>query len=115
MATGSLDQMTVDAALPPAVFHSAIHAQQLARRTPPAEAGFVTLRELLLLAAGVEAATQDYIDSARRNGATWAQIGAALGLSRQGAQQRWGKSRNDRLATPDHKTADTVRQAPIAR
>ena len=101
--------------MPPAVFHSATHAQQLAHRTPPAKAGFATLRELLLLAAGVEAATQDYIDSARRDGATWAPIGAALGLSRQGAQQSWGKSRNDRLANPGHKTTATVRQPANAR
>ena len=47
---------------------------------------------------------QRWIDAARRSGASWAEIGEVLGISRQAAQQRFGTSGAvfpD--AIPDHK------------
>lgn len=32
-----------------------------------------------------------YAESARSQGFSWSEIGAAVGVSKQGAQQRWGK------------------------
>lgn len=54
---------------------------------------FIGLRDIQRL-AGEARETAQQIDAAvgkaRENGASWAAIGNAAGLSRQGAQQRWG-------------------------
>lgn len=44
------------------------------------------------LARDVDAVLQKAVDAQRAQGASWAQIGAQLGLSKQGAQQRYGKA-----------------------
>lgn len=36
-----------------------------------------------------------FVNAARRNGATWEQIGNALGVSRQAAQQRYGEHNDE--------------------
>ncbi len=62
-----------------------------ARRTPGALAGI----EEAVTVAGELGALSDrligyYAERARAEGCTWAQIGAAIGISRQAAQQRFG-------------------------
>jgi hypothetical protein len=45
----------------------------------------------------IQAFTDDlpiFVNAARRNGATWEQIGDALGVSRQAAHQRYGEQQN---------------------
>jgi hypothetical protein len=49
------------------------------------------LAELLALAAEVEQATQAAVDGLRGHGYSWAEIARRLGLTRQAAQQRWGR------------------------
>jgi hypothetical protein len=39
-----------------------------------------------------EAGTVEAIDRARRAGTSWADIGLALNMSKQGAQQRYGRT-----------------------
>lgn len=46
------------------------------------------------LMAGVENLLQARVDAARRHGRTWQEIGDALGVSRQAAQQKYG-ARNE--------------------
>jgi hypothetical protein len=53
------------------------------------------------------------VEAARRAGATWNEIGACYGLTKQGAQQRFRAVRNqakDVTAAPEKKKAD-----PMAR
>jgi hypothetical protein len=56
-------------------------------------------RDLVQLRADVRALNQQHrnvvmaIDFARDSGASWSQIGRALGISKQAAQQRYGTSR----------------------
>jgi hypothetical protein len=38
----------------------------------------------------VEGRLEQAVDDMRSEGATWAQVGTALGVTRQAAQQRWG-------------------------
>jgi hypothetical protein len=56
----------------------------------------VTLGDALRAAAEVRAAVDDHlrtlVDWARTEGATWAEIGAAIGVTAQAAQQRYGRS-----------------------
>ena len=49
------------------------------------------LADLLALAGEVEHATQAAVDGLRKHGYSWAQIAGRLGLTRQAAQQRWGR------------------------
>lgn len=52
------------------------------------------MRRIAAAAAAVdtaEAELQAEVDAARQAGDTWAMIGTALGLSRQGAYQRFGR------------------------
>jgi len=51
------------------------------------------LRAITSLAATIreaDAALSGAVDRARRDGHTWSQIGTALGVSKQAAQQRFG-------------------------
>jgi hypothetical protein len=67
---------------------SAVGRTQVARRLPGAE-----LAELMAAAAGLAAAEERLaraLAGARGAGASWAQVGDALGISRQAAQQRFG-------------------------
>lgn len=66
--------------------HSA--GRNVPRRLPGAE-----LTELLACARDLAAALEGLdsgVAAARRAGASWGQVGAALGISRQAAQQRFG-------------------------
>ena len=61
------------------------------------------------LASYLEDATRQAITGLRESGYSWADIALRLGITRQGAQQRWGD-------TPDHVTDDnstaTCRSCP---
>lgn len=48
------------------------------------------LRDLHLAAETLDSATRTAVNTARRAGASWADIGHELDLTRQGAQQRYG-------------------------
>ena len=51
------------------------------------------------------------IEAARKAGATWNEIGACFGLTKQGAQQRFRAARNQAkavTAAPERKKADPV-------
>jgi hypothetical protein len=60
------------------------------RRAETPAAALEALAALLELETFLERTTDDLALAARRDGATWEQIGSALGTSRQAAQQRWG-------------------------
>jgi hypothetical protein len=66
------------------------HARRLAAREP------LTLGHALRSAAVLRAALDDelrsLVEQARGSGATWSDIGGALGVSTQAAQQRFGQS-----------------------
>jgi uncharacterized membrane-anchored protein len=49
------------------------------------------LADLVRLSAQVEAATGEAARSLNRFGYSWAEIGARVGVTRQAAQQRWGR------------------------
>ena len=49
-----------------------------------------SLRTLYIMTRLIETSVREYVDHARGNGASWAQIGRALDLTRQAAQQRYG-------------------------
>lgn len=49
------------------------------------------LRDLDLLMQTVQSATRTAVESLRASGATWQDIGQALGVSRQAAQQLYGR------------------------
>ncbi len=49
-----------------------------------------TLRCLALLAETVESATRTAVQQARETGASWSEVGAALGVSKQAAHARFG-------------------------
>jgi hypothetical protein len=54
---------------------------------------FVALYDLEQLVdelRSVESRVEDKVQLARQAGASWSQVGRAAGLSKQGAQQRWG-------------------------
>jgi len=48
------------------------------------------LQDAATMRAGVDALTQARVDHARHVGRSWAEIGEALGMSKQGAQQKYG-------------------------
>lgn len=49
------------------------------------------LAGLAQLSADVDQALADAVATARADGASWAEIGSLLGISRQGAQQRFSR------------------------
>lgn len=51
------------------------------------------LADLVAMRAAVDEAIDNAARAVHANGASWAQIGAALGVSKQAAQQRWGSRR----------------------
>jgi hypothetical protein len=68
---------------------SAVGRTQVGRPLPgPELAALVDAARALAVA---EQAVVDAVTRARAAGASWAHIGDALGLTRQGAQQRWGR------------------------
>jgi hypothetical protein len=48
------------------------------------------LADLIRLGDAVEAATREGVNGLRDFGYSWSEIATRLGISRQGAQQRWG-------------------------
>lgn len=61
----------------------------------------------LIVAAGVleqaEAQVAQAVAAARAAGASWSQVGDAVGVSRQGAQQRWGNVVSEHRGEPGAK------------
>ena len=54
------------------------------------------LQQLVTLRSDIDnVLIPDAVDTRRRKGATWAEIGEDLGLTRQGAQQRFGGAQID--------------------
>ena len=53
------------------------------------------------LADDLEDATRQAITALNDFGYSWADIGMRLGITRQGAQQRWGTGTPDLITTPD--------------
>ena len=53
------------------------------------------------LADHLEDATRQAITALNAFGYSWADIGMRLGITRQGAQQRWGTHTPDPVITPD--------------
>jgi hypothetical protein len=60
------------------------------RRAETPAAALEALAAVHQLEMFLEISTDDLALAARRDGATWDQIGSALGLTRQRAHQRWG-------------------------
>jgi hypothetical protein len=56
-----------------------------------AEADEVDLSTMVELRDQVEAAIAEAVAGQRKNGASWARIGAGLGITRQAAFQRYGR------------------------
>ena len=56
-----------------------------------------------------------FVEAARRNGCSWAQIGSVLGVSRQGAQQRYGLLRRAHLRGRSRRGSNVARFGPDAR
>ena len=55
------------------------------------------------------------VEAARKAGATWTEIGACYGLTKQGAQQRFRAARNQAkaaAAVPGSEASDTAAPAP---
>jgi hypothetical protein len=58
------------------------------KRVTGARTGLVGLQAIRELRHLVESAEAEFVDQARAAGESWSTIGAALGMSAQGAQQR---------------------------
>jgi len=69
---------------------SAVGRTHAPRRLPGAE--LTALIDAARTLAQAEAQAAVAVGLARAAGASWSHVGDALGLSRQGAQQRWGHS-----------------------
>ncbi len=70
------------------VMRSTVGKATVPRPVPGAE--LAALIDAARLAADAGRQVDNAADAARTAGASWAQIGDALGLTRQAAQQRWG-------------------------
>jgi hypothetical protein len=57
-----------------------------------AEGDVEGLADLLALAEELERATHVAVEGLRTHGYSWAEIASRLGLTRQAAQQRWGRA-----------------------
>jgi hypothetical protein len=51
------------------------------------------LSQMIGLASDIDDAIQQAVDGLRVAGYSWAEVGTRLGITRQAAQQRWGRSR----------------------
>lgn len=69
-------------------------------------------RELSVLGDQV---VDHFVLEARRNGCSWAQIGSVLGVTRQGAQQRYGMQRRMPLLARGRGSSPVTRFGPDAR
>lgn len=71
-------------------------ADQLYRESVPAAANTLPRLERLVAAFRLfEDARDQGVRQCRLEGASWAQIGAAVGMTREGARKRWGGSVDD--------------------
>ena len=61
-----------------------------ARRVADGDVEALTL--MLGLAAEIDTAISQAVSGLRKFGYSWAEIGARLGITRQAAQQRWGRA-----------------------
>ena len=59
------------------------------KRLTTARTGLIGLRAAAEMRDLVNSAEREFVDQARSAGESWASIGAALGISAQGAQQRY--------------------------
>lgn len=57
------------------------------------EQGLKTLVMMLEARSALDARIERHVHSLRERGATWEQIGASIGVTKQAASQRWGKRR----------------------
>ena len=53
--------------------------------------GAEALRSLPAAQVALDALTRQAVELARAQGATWQQVGEVFGMSKQAAQQRWGR------------------------
>lgn len=60
-----------------------------------------SLPHLISLANEVDSIIQDAVSGLRNAGYSWAEIGTRLGITRQAAQQRWGRGPGDRQPDDD--------------
>lgn len=58
---------------------------------PTYRGGLDTVQALRMIAETAQSALTNAVEQARTEQATWAQLGDALGTSRQAAQQRYGR------------------------
>lgn len=56
------------------------------------------LADLLAFAKQIDRATQDAVDGLREFGYSWTEIGHRAGITKQTAQERWGKPEGNRAA-----------------
>jgi hypothetical protein len=59
------------------------------------------ITDMAALAGHLDHAIRDAITGLRRDGYSWADIALRLGITRQGAQQRWGTDTTPPVTTPD--------------
>jgi hypothetical protein len=59
------------------------------------------ITDMTALAGHIDQAIRDGITGLRRDGYSWADIALRLGITRQGAQQRWGTDTTTPVTTPD--------------
>ncbi len=67
----------------------AMHIDQADVSDTNADQHLETLRTICELKAWLDDQTDEFALSARMRGATWDEIGSALEMTKQGAQQRW--------------------------
>lgn len=72
------------------------------------------LAQLYLLHGSVDRAMIEAIGRMRRRGVTWERIGAALGVTRQAALQRWGGERDYGAQIDRLSRGDAVKDGPGA-
>ncbi len=90
------------------------------RRAETPAAALEALAAVHQLEMFLEISTDDLALAARRDGATWDQIGSALGLTRQRAHQRWGNIStfagwDDQVDQADDDDADRPERLTAAR
>lgn len=59
--------------------------------TPEVDARLIAIAKAQGRLAAAESAVNQAVKLARRDGASWSQVGDAIGITRQAAQQRFGR------------------------
>lgn len=75
--------------------------QTIALMETPRAVELMKIRSLHQAELAIQSALEDAIEGSRAAGDSWATIGAALGTSAQGAQQRYNRSKAARSADTD--------------